>query len=156
MKQVALWLAATTLVGCSGDPTGASDGRIAVSDVVGVWSLTTTNAACVPGTISLPIPDASGEVQPGGSLTFASTWSAAGTNGPLHGTVNVNSRSVILRLFAAPGSQRVASIEGAIKDTLGTRVLYAQLVDPYAGLSTLFGAVACTSDVSGTRTSGPQ
>lgn len=146
-------VAFASLAACGGDSTGASSGGLAVADVAGTWSVTTTSAACVAGAISLTFVGTPGEVQPGGSLTFASTWSAAGASGTLNGTVNVNSRSVILRLFAAPGSLRVASIEGVIKDTLGTQVLYGQLVDPYAGLSALLGTTPCSAAVSGTRSS---
>lgn len=156
MAVCALPVSLALLAGCSGNPTGASSGGIAVPDVVGTWSVAGTAPACVAGAISLVFAGTAEDVQPGGSLTFATTWSAAGESGALHGTVNLNNRSVILRLFGSPGSLRVASIEGVIKDTLGTRVLYAQLVDPYAGLSPLFGTTACTGAISGTRTGASQ
>ncbi|MES2305784.1 MAG: hypothetical protein V4558_09755 [Gemmatimonadota bacterium] len=144
------------LAACGGGATGSAGGALSASEVVGVWSVAPKATGCVSGPFLLTFTGSSDEVQPGGSLTFASTWSGQSAGGRLYGTVNLSTRSVVLRLFGPVGVDQAASVEGTLRDTLNTRMLIAQFTDPYAGLPPLFGAAGCSTPVIGTHTTaGP-
>ena len=151
-----LLLLAVGAAGCGDDGTGNSGDGIPVSDITGTWSITLGDSLPCPDSladrdISVLVTGTDDEVEPGGSLTFAETWSTAGgLNGAAYGTINVLSRSVILHLTRQDSLGYAMEVRGALDDNLA---LHGLANDPYQGYSPLLVSAQCTFDVQGTRTS---
>lgn len=133
---------------CGGSAdAGPSGPRLPVATVAGTWTVTFTDVACVAGPLTFSVPGTDDDVQPFGSLTFASTWSTAAASGPLVGTINVITNVVTLHFLSADGFTGAASIEGSLDDQ---QKLSGNFTDPYAAALPLFGT-ACQALILGQR-----
>ena len=148
-----LSLAAT---GCGGDSTGNSGGGIPVSDVTGTWSMTLGDSLPCPDSLAerdfdVVVSGTEEDVEPAGSLTFAESWSTAGgLNGTAYGTINMQSRSVVIHLTRQDTLGYAMEVRGALDDNLE---LHGVANDPYQGYEPLLVTAQCTFTVEGTRTS---
>jgi hypothetical protein len=153
-RQVLLILAIAA-AGCGDDGTGNSGDGIPVGDITGTWTIALGDSLPCPDsladrTISVLVTGTEDEVQPGGSLTFAETWSTTGLSGAAFGTINVLTRSVILHLTRQDSLGYALEVRGALDDNL---TLHGLANDPYQGYSPLLVSAQCTFNVEGTRTS---
>jgi hypothetical protein len=141
---------------CVGDGTGNSSGGIPVGDLTGTWTLSLGDSLPCPDSLAdrdleVLVSGTDEEVEPGGSLTFAETWSTAGgLSGTAYGTINVQTRSVLLHLTRQDSLGYAMEVRGALDDGLG---LHGLATDPYQGYQPLLVTGQCTFDVQGTRTS---
>ncbi len=144
-------LAMLLLAACGGsDPSAPSGDALPAADVTGTWTATLANPVCAGGTpVTFLVIGTDDDVQPFGSLTFTSTWSAGAATGTLYGTFNLRTRVVSLRFFPTVESGQAAAFDGALDDTLA---LAGDWTDPYATLAPLFGAGACTTTATAART----
>jgi hypothetical protein len=151
-----VFLLAAATISCGGDSTDNSAGGIPVSDVTGTWTITLGDSLPCPDSladrdIDVVVSGTEEDVQPAGSLTFAETWSTAGgLSGPLYGTVNVQSRSVVLHLTRQDSLGYALEVRGTLDDNLK---LHGLANDPYQGYEPLLVTAQCTFNVQGTRTS---
>ena len=142
--------------GCGGDSANDSAGGIPVSNLTGSWTITLGDSLPCPDSLAdrdleVTVSGTEDDVLPAGSFTFADTWSTiGGLTGPAYGTVNVQSRSVVLHLTRQDSLGYALEVRGALDDNL---VLHGLASDPYQGYEPLFVATQCTFDIQGTRTS---
>ena len=142
--------------GCGGDSTNSSGPGIPVSDVTGTWTITLGDSLPCPDTLAERVFDvivsgSEDDVESGGSLTFADGWSTpGGLSGTVYGTVNVQSRGVILHLTRQDTLGYALEVRGALDNDL---VLRGRATDPYQGFQPLLVSAQCTFDIQGTRTS---
>jgi hypothetical protein len=149
-------LIGVVLLACGGDSTGEAGSEIPVENVTGTWTITLGDS--IPCSDSLPGRDltvtfsgSEEDVEPAGSLTFAETWSySGGVSGVLYGTVNVQSRLVILHLTRQDSLDYGMEIRGTLDDNL---VLRGLAFDPYPGYEPLLVTAECTFDAQGARVS---
>ena len=134
---------------CGGDSSGPSGAELPAESVVGTWTVNVQNPACSAIPIQITVAGADSDVQPFGSLSFATIWSAGTAAGTLYGTVNVRTRTMTLRLVSSSGPRAIASVDGTLDESLA---FSGRLVDPYGTASPLLGPGPCESVVSGTRT----
>lgn len=106
------------------------------------------NPDCTGGPLTFVVTGTDDDVQPFGSLTFATSWTTAAATGPLFGTINLRTNVVALRLFGAADST-AATIDGILNDA---SKVDGQFADPYATLAPVFGAAPCASAVTASRT----
>jgi hypothetical protein len=143
--------------GCGKDSTGDAGGGIPVSDLTGTWVITLGDSLPCPDTLaerdlSVGVSGSEDEVEPAGSLTFTDTWSTVGgLTGTVYGTINVQSRSVILHLTRQDTLGYAIEIRGALDNNLE---LHGRATDPYQGYHPLLVTTQCTFDARGNRT-GP-
>ena len=151
-----LFLLAVAAAGCGDDGTGNSGDGISVGDITGTWTITLGDSLPCPDSlasrdIAVLVSGSEDDVQPGGSLTFAETWSiAGGSTGTVYGTINVQSRSVDLHLTRQDSLGYAMEVRGALDDNLE---LHGLANDPYQGFEPLLVSAQCTFNVEGTRTS---
>jgi hypothetical protein len=128
-----------------------------VSDVAGSWTITLTDSlpcadTLVDSTIIFSVTGTQDDVEPAGSLTFASSWSMpGGLTGTAYGTLNVKSRSLLLHVTRQDTLGYALEIRGALDDNL---VFHGAAIDPYQGYLPLLVTSSCTFIATGTRT-GP-
>ena len=151
-----LVLIAVAATGCGGDSTGNTADGIPVSNVTGTWTITLGDSLPCPDSladrdIDVLVSGTEEDVEPAGSLTFAETWSTAGgLTGTVYGTINVQSRSVVLHLTRQDSLGYALEVRGVLDDNL---VLHGLANDPYQGYEPLLVTAQCTFDVQGIRTS---
>ena len=149
-------LLALAATGCGGDSTGNSGGGIPVSDVTGTWTITLGDSLPCPDSLAerdldVVVSGTEEDVKPAGSLTFAEPWSTAGgLNGTAYGTINMQSRSVVIHLTRQDTLGYAMEVRGALDDNLE---LHGVANDPYQGYEPLLVTAPCTFTVEGTRTS---
>lgn len=149
-------LVCTTLLGCGGDSTGGSGTGIPVSSVTGTWTITLGDSLPCPDTLAgrdllVTVSGTEDDLEPAGSLTFTDGWSiTGGLSGTVYGTVNVQSRTVILHLTRQDSLGYALEVRGTLDNNL---VLHGRATDPYQGFEPLLVSAQCTFDILGTRTS---
>ncbi|HET8649886.1 MAG TPA: hypothetical protein VFL95_07590 [Gemmatimonadales bacterium] len=133
------------------------DARVTAEQVIGQWSAELTDSLPCPDTLAsrtlvFGVGGDPGDVGPGGTLNFTSTWSA-GTDpgGGVAGTVNLVNGQIELRLFR-DGYSQAAGFNGFIGSD---GVLVGLLTDPYTGYPPLFGGSACLFKVAAERVASP-
>jgi hypothetical protein len=135
------------LAGCgSSAVTGATGPRIPVAAVAGTWTVSFPDAECLAGPLTFSVAGTDEDVEPFGSLSFTSTWSADTLSGPLVGTINVVTSVVTLHLYSADGFTGAASIDGSLDQN---QILAGTLTDPYAAAAPVFNAAACQDHLVG-------
>ena len=148
--------AVLTTTGCGGDSTASSGSGIPVRDVTGTWTITLGDSLPCPDTLAerafdVVVSGAEDDVESGGSLTFVDGWSTpGGLSGTVYGTINVQSRTVILHLTRQDTLSYALEVRGGLDNDL---VLHGRADDPYQGFAPLLASAQCTFDILGTRTS---
>jgi hypothetical protein len=144
------------LSGCGKDSTGNTGDAIPVSSVTGTWTITLGDSLpCLDSLaerdLDVVVTGTEDDVEPAGSLTFTETWSTTGgLSGTVYGTINVQSRAVVLHLTRQDTLDYGLELRGALDNSL---VLRGLAIDPYQGYQPLLVIAQCTFDIQGTRTS---
>ena len=139
----------SVLAACGGESAGPSGDALPVSAVTGTWTISAQDPACAGGPLLILVAGAESDVQPFGSMNFATTWSSATAAGPLYGTVNLRTRTMTLRLVSSSGAGGIASLEGTLDEALG---FTGRIADPYGAAVPALSAAPCASPASGSRT----
>jgi hypothetical protein len=156
LRTVSLLVLTTVLAGCGKDSTGNSGGGISVSDLTGTWTITLGDSLPCPDTLAerdllVAVSGTEDDIQPAGSLTFTDTWSTlGGLSGTVYGTINVQSRSMILHLTRQDTLGYAIEVRGALDNNLE---LHGRATDPYPGYHPLLVTAQCAFDARGSRTS---
>jgi hypothetical protein len=151
-----LWAIVPLLWACGGDSTGDSANAIPVSSVTGTWTILLGDSLPCPDTlaqrdINVVVSGTEDDVEPAGSLTFAETWNiTGGPAGTVYGTVNVQTRLVVLHLTRLDTLAYAMEVRGVLDDDL---VLRGRAFDPYQGYAPLLVSTQCIFNIEGTRTS---
>ncbi|MEO8198961.1 MAG: hypothetical protein ABI679_00435 [Gemmatimonadota bacterium] len=156
MRTPLVFLFLIGLVGCAKDSTGSNTHAFPASRVTGTWTVVLGDSFPCPDSVPertflVNVSGNDDDILPAGSLSFADTWtSPSGVNGVDYGTINVDTRLVLIHLVAQDSLTRALELKAFIDDTLG---LHGRAVDPYAGYSPLLTTAGCEFDLSGRRTS---
>ncbi len=143
-------------LGCGQDAATSGGGGIAVSSLAGTWTLALGDSLPCADSIAdrdftVGVSGSEDDVLPAGSLTFTDLWtSAGGMSGTVYGTINVQNRSVLLHLVRQDSLGYGMEIRGSLDDNLA---FSGRAFDPYAGYQPILSSIACTFNVTGSRTS---
>jgi hypothetical protein len=126
--------------------------------VTGTWAMRLSDSLACADTladsvITVVVTESADSVQPGGSLTFVSRWTAPApdSGGPLYGTVDLATGAVALRLYRTDFTA-AAELNGFVIQAADTFV--GALQDPYAAYSpALLAGASCIFHASGHRAS---
>ena len=126
------------------------------AQVTGTWAMRLSDSLACADTladtlITVVVSESADSVQPGGSLTFVSQWTAPApdSGGPLYGTVDLATGAVALRLYRS-GFTAAAELNGFVIQAADTFV--GALQDPYAAYPpALLAGANCIFHASGHR-----